>query len=165
MAVQFTRTLTFTRLANTTQYTAGDAVSDNATTATVATFTLANMCSGKGGGGRIDSIVLHKSDQDLTAADFDIYLFDTAVDGANFEDNVAHGLTDAELATCLGFVALTAAADGIAMTTGDLYHKTNLDWTYGLYAGTSIYVVIIARGAYTPASAEVFTLRFSGEID
>ena len=76
MAVQFTRTLSFTRLANATQYTAGDAVSDNATTATVATFTLLDMRSGPGRGGRITGLSLYKSDQDLTGADFDIYLFD-----------------------------------------------------------------------------------------
>lgn len=169
MAVQFTKQIQFTRPNNTTQYTAGDAVSDNATSATVASFTLSGMATALGRGGRITNVTLHKSDQDLTGADFDIYLFDTAVAGTSFEDNAAHALTDAELQTCIGFVSLTAASHAVSggMITGDLYSRSNLDWAYGFQGqtGTSLYVVVIARGTYTPAAQEVFTLRFGGEMD
>lgn len=170
MAVQFTKQIQFTRPNNSTQYTAGDAVSDNATSATVATFTLSDMARAPGLGGRITNVTLHKTDQDLTGADFDIYLFDAAVAGTSFEDNAAHALTDAELQTCIGFVSLTAASHAVSggMITGDLYSRSNLDWAYGFSGtgtSTDLYVVVIARGTYTPAANEVFTIRFGGEMD
>lgn len=168
MAVQFTRTIQFTRPNNTTQYTAADAVSDNATTATIATFTLSSMARGPGLGGRITGVSLHKTDQDLTGADFDLYLFDTAPLGTVFEDNAAHALTDANLQACVGVIPLLAASHAVTggMISGDLYHRTNLDMAYGLTGSTpALYLVIIARGTYTPAAEEVFTIRFYGEMD
>jgi hypothetical protein len=163
VARSFVRTATFTRLADTTQYTAGDAVSDNATTATAATFTLTAMAAQGGLGGVIKSVTLHKSDQDQTGADFDIYFFDTQPVGTGYEDNVAIAITDAEWAKCVGFVALTATSDARSVGNGDLYNKTNLDLPYECVA-SSLYFVIVARGTYTPADSEVFTLRVGGIV-
>lgn len=163
-ARRFLRTASFTRPSNTTQYTAADAVSDNATTATIASFTLTGMAGMVEFGGVIRSVMLHKSDHDLTAAAFDINFYTSAPSGANFEDNAEIALTDAENQACIGFVELLAA-DGADMKTGDLWSKTNLDIHYECAAGlTSLYYVIIARDTYTPASAEVFTLRVGGEV-
>lgn len=162
----FVAQIQFTRPADTTQYSVGDAISDDATTATVATFTLKGMSSRSNGGGKIKSVVLHKTDQDLTGADFDVYFFDTAPVGTNFEDNAAVALTDAEMQTCVGFVQLTAASDGVSMGTGDLYNKTNLDLPYECKGNTTnLYAVVVARGTYTPASAEVFTIRVGCEVN
>lgn len=149
------RSATFTRPADTTQYTAGDSVADNATTPTAATFTLLGM----GNSGRITSVTLHKSDQDQTGADFDVYFFDTQPAAAGYEDNAAIAITDAEWKQCIGFVQLTAAADVVSVVTGDLYNKTNLDLPYQTLTNNNLYFVIVARGTYTPASAEAITLR------
>ena|SRR5690349_8639466 len=161
----FVAQIQFTRPSNTTQYTAGDAVSDDATTATIGSFTLKGVASRMNGGGKILSVLLHKTDQDLTGADFDVYFFDTAPSGANFEDNAAVALTDAEVQACVGWVALTAAADGVSMGTGDLFGEPT-GIAYECKGGTTnLYVVIVARGTYTPASAEVFTLRCGCEVN
>lgn len=169
IARPFIRTAAFTRPSDTTQYTAGDAVSDNTTTATLATFVLPNMGAMAGMGGVIRSVTLHKTDQDQTGADFDIYFFTTQPAGTTFEDNAAIAITDAVFQTCVGFVALTASSDGRSVVTGDLYCKTNLDLPYECGADTTtvvapLYFVVVARGTYTPASAEVFTLTVGAVI-
>lgn len=164
------RTASFTRPSDTTQYSAGDAVSDeDTTTATAATFVLPNMGAMAGMGGVIHSVTLHKTDQDQTGADFDIYFFKSAVAGTGFEDNAAIAITDAEWQTCVGFVSLTALNDVVSVANGDLYCRSNLDLPYecGADAGAVVaplYFVIVARGTYTPASAEVFTLTVGAFI-
>lgn len=151
----------WTRPADTTPYTAGDAVSDDATTATAATFTLLGM----GTGGIIQSVTLHKTDPDAVGADFDIYFFTTQPGGTTYEDNAATAITDAVMQTCVGFVTLTASADGRSLSLSDLYCKTNLNLPYECATGTSaLYFVVIARGAYTPGNAEVFTLKVGAII-
>lgn len=154
------RVATFTRPSDTTQYTAGDAVSDNTTSATAANFTLLGM----GSAGVIKSVTLHKTDKDTTGADFDVYFFTTQPDGTTYEDNAAEAITDAVFQTCVGFVSLTASSDGRSMALGDVYCKTNLDLPYLIDSGSSLYFVVVARGTYTPASAEVFTLHVGAVI-
>lgn len=159
----FCRVATFARPSNTTQYTAADAVSDNATTATASKFTLTGMAPAAGMGGVIHSVTLHKDDHDLTGADFDIYFFTTQPAGTTYEDNAAIAITDAVFATCIGFVALVGSTDGRSVETGDIYCKTNLDIPYTCASGSnSLYYVIVARGTYTPADGETFTLTVGG---
>lgn len=159
------RRITFTRPSNTTQYTAGDAVSDDATTPTAATFALATDLSTVGGsGGKIRAVTLHSSDQDLVAKSFRIFFFDTQPAAAGWEDNAAIAITDDEFKRCIGFVDLTTATDIVSCVTGDIGCKSNLDLSYQYVTGVSpIYVVIVATDTYTPASAEVFTLTVHGE--
>lgn len=161
----FVRTVQFTRPSDTTQYTAGDAVSDNTTAATSATFVLKSMAPSNGMGGIINYVGLHKTDQDQTGADFDIYFFDTQPVNTGYEDNAAIAITDAEWAKCIGFVSLTASSDAVSVQNGDLYGKSIPDLPYECAGGDSqLYVVVVARGTYTPASAEVFTLRVCGRV-
>ena len=156
-----TRVATFTRPSDTTPYAIGDAVSDDTTTATAATFTLPGM----GTGGIIQSVTLHKTDPDAVGADFDVYFFTTQPGGTTYEDNAATAITDAVFQTCVGFASLTAAADGRSLALSDIYCKTNLNLPYECATGSSsLYFVIIARGAYTPGNAEVFTLRVGAVV-
>lgn len=170
IARPFVRTVAFTRPADTTQYSAGDAVSDeDTTTATAATFVLPNMGAMAGMGGVIHSVTLHKTDQDQTGADFDIYFFKGPVAGTGFEDNAAIAITDAEWQTCVGWVRFVASTDAVSVVTGDLYTKTNLDLPYECGTDTTtvvapLYFVVVARGTYTPASAEVFTMTVGAVI-
>ncbi len=170
IARPFTRVAQWTRPSDTTQYSAGDSVSDNATTATAATFALHSMGAMSGMGGVIHSVTLHKTDQDATGADFDIYFFSGPVVGSGFEDNAAIAITDAEWQTCIGFVSLTATSNAVSVVTGDLYCKSNLDLPYQCGADTAtvvapLYFVVVARGTYTPASGEVFTLTVGAVIE
>lgn len=158
----WTITQTITRPANTTQYADGDGVS-TATTGTILTF--AGVAPHVGMGGRITGLSVSKTDQDTTSAAFTLYLFDTTVVGTGFEDNVAIAITDAEWKTKFSSIVLVAA-DWENVVTGDTYTKTNLDSSYKCASDdTKIYGVLVARGTYTPASAEVFTIRLTGEVN
>lgn len=164
MTIPWVRRITFTRPADTTQYTAGDAVSDNATTPTAATFMLTGLSTQTDSGGVIRAVTLHKSDQDLTGASFRLYFFDTQPAAAGYEDNAAIAITDAEFKRCIGFVDLVTSTDIISCVTGDIGCKSNLSLSYQYAAGNSpLYVVIVATGTYTPASEEVITLTVHGE--
>ena len=161
----YTRLISFNRPADATQYAVGDGVSDNTTSATSASFAFNGVASGQGCGGKIKSVVLYKSDQDQTGADFDICFFDTQPANTGYEDNAAIAITDAEWKRCFGFVRLAASLDAANVVTGDLYCKTNLDLPYQcLVNSTSIYAVIVARGTYTPLSGETFTVTIGGEV-
>lgn len=165
IARPFSRSAAFTRPSDTTQYSAGDGVSDNTTTATSATFTLLGMASNEGCGGVIHSVTLHKSDQDQTGADFDIYFFDTQPVNTGYEDNAAIAITDAEWARCVGAVRIASATDWASVGNGDIACKSNLDLPYTCVKGSqSLYFVVVARGTYTPASAEIFTLHVGAVV-
>ena len=58
LARSWVRRIDFTRPADTTQYSVGDAVSDNATTPTAATFVLTGLSIAPNSGGMIDSVTL-----------------------------------------------------------------------------------------------------------
>jgi hypothetical protein len=169
IARPFTRTAAWTRPSDTTQYTAGDGVSDATTTATAATFVLPNMGAMAGMGGVIRSLTLHKSDDDLTGADFDVYFFKAQPVATGWDDNAAIAITDAEWANCLGFVSFVGSTDGRSVQNGNIYCKSNLDLPYECGTDTTtvvapLYFVVVARGTYTPASAEVFTLTVGAVI-
>ena len=160
-----TATVSFTRPADTTQYGLADAISDATTTATAATFAIPGMASVNGGFGRIHSLTLHKSDQDLTGADFDVAFFTGQPVATGFDDNAALAITDTEWKQCVGVVPLTAAANGASVANGDLFCARNVNLVYKCETSVrSLYFVVVARGTYTPASAEVFTLTVGYEM-
>ena len=162
--IPWVRRITFTRPADTTQYTAGDAVSDNATTPTAATFLLSGLSTQTGSGGIIRSVSLYKSDQDLTTASFQVNFFDTQPAAAGWEDNAPIAITDAEWQRSIGMVQLLTGTHGFTAVTGDIYTRSGLDLPYQYVTGDSpIYVVLTAAAAYTPASGEAITLIVSGE--
>jgi hypothetical protein len=150
---------TITRLAgNTTQYTLGDAISDHATAATVAGY-LQLDTRARAGGVRFLDFTMHKTDPDVTTADFALLLFTTLPALTTFEDNVAAGFTAAELRECKGVVPFVTAnwVGGTAMTGGNI-QTVSKELCIVLPAGSStVYGILIAQSAYTPADGEVFT--------
>jgi len=148
-----------TRPANATQYAVGDALSDNATTPTAAGYFTLPLVRRKGGGGKIISATLHKSDDDVTTAAFDVLLFDTVPALAGFEDNAAIAITDAEMKTCQGVLRFTAAG-WARHGTGDTQTVTPESPIGFVCVSTemNLYGITALQGTYTPASAEVFTL-------
>lgn len=161
--IPWVRRVDFTRPANTTQYSIGDALSDNATTPTAATFALSGLATSLDTGGVIKAVTLYKGDQDQTGASFQVNFFDTQPAAAGWEDNAAIAITDDEWKRTIGYVQLSASSDVSNVVTGDAYCKSNLDLPYAYVTGTSpIYIVITLLGTYTPASAEPFTLVVSG---
>lgn len=151
-------TASFTRPANTTAYAANDAVSDDVTTPTALEFT--NVAVIPKAGGIIRSAVLHKSDPDTTNAAFTLLLFDTSPAVAGFDDNSAIAITDAEFQNNFVGRITFAQASAESRVTGDLWNEQGIDMGYQCATGgSSLFGVMVADAAYTPGSAEVFTIK------
>lgn len=149
---------TVTRVSgNTTQYTAGDAISDNATTPTTAGYFTLDFATVKGGSVMLTDFTLHKSDHDVTAATFWLFLFDALPVLTGFEDNVALGITDAEMKNVKGCVTF-AAADWQNATLGDIQTVSKTIGIVFADGSSTLYGVLVAGDTYTPADGEVFTL-------
>lgn len=154
----------FTRPANTTQYAAGDVVG----TSPAANLAFANVARVNGGGLRIVGATLHKTDNDTTGADFDLVVFDAAPTA--IADNAEWLPSDAEGATVVAVVSFAngnAKVLGAASATGNLWQTILTHPVPVACAPTSraLYGVLVARGTYTPASAEVFSVTLHVEID
>jgi hypothetical protein len=147
-----------TRPNDSTQYAAGDAISDNTSTPTAAGyFTFAF------GGMTAPTVVLtdfyiHKSAQGSTNATFALLLFTARPALAGFEDNAASAITDTEMRDdCVGVVQF-AAADWNNVATGDAQNVAQNITVTGTGEGLTLYGVLIAQAAYTPGASEVITV-------
>lgn len=145
-------TATVTRPADTTAYASGDLVA-NSTTAgsvTVPTLTVARKAAGSI---ELRGVKLHKSGTVITNASFRIHFFRVAPTVTN-GDNGAY--LPSGVANYLGYFDVTVdqvfsdGAAGFSIPSGGRAIK--------LASGTDIFPLIEARGAYTPISAEVFTI-------
>ena len=149
--------VTFTRPADTTAYASGDLVA-NSTTAGSVVFEEVDLTVTSAGSVAIKRIGLKKSGTGTTNASFRVHLFRT-LPTTTGGDNAALAVTGLD-----GYIGTTditvdkALADGAAgwtLASGDalasLRFGTNLK---------SVFVVVEARGAYTPASAEEITVEF-----
>lgn len=144
-----------TRPADTSAYADNDAVSDSTSAPTVPAITGAAKAANHGG--LIVGLTFARSDTDVALAAFDVYVFDTTFTG--LEDNAAFDASDAEMLTCVGIISI-AAADWKASTTGAFVRKTGLNIGFVSDAANKLYIAIVAKAAYVPASAEVFSLNF-----
>lgn len=155
----FITTDSFARLANTTAYAAGDAVSDNATTGTALEFT--NAAHFQGRGGVLETLTI-KTDFVTAAGDpgglaGELWLFTVAPVGTNFEDNAAVAFTYAESQNVVAVLPFDFDTDGYAgaAATAFVLFQRDLSIPYKCAStDTSLYGVIVARNAYVPASAQ-----------
>lgn len=147
------RTITdsFSRPADTTQYTGGDLVANSTTAGSVVPLTF-NV--GRGGI-RVKGAFITKTDEtDLTAADFSLHLFGSSPTVANGDNGTLSYNYAAKFAD-IDFATMVAATDvAWAFSQG-------LDLNY--YTTGNIYGLIEADGTYTPASAEVFSVTLAFE--
>ena len=148
-----------TRPNDSTQYAAGDAISDNATTATAAGKFILDFQTKSGGFGSVllTDFTLHKSDHDVTTATFWLLLFDASPAVAGWEDNAQLAITDAEMQNCKGVVTF-AAADWANVVIGDVQTVSKTIGFVFPTASTTIYGILVAGDTYTPAASEIFTL-------
>lgn len=146
-----------TRPADTTAYADGDAVTDSTSTPNDSEFSGCSRVND--GSGVILSATLIDSVNGTVPTGFDLFLFDTAPTATN--DNTAFALTDANANDCIGVISFTSASDGIdAGANNYIYHKSGLNIPFVCSGGaTKLYGLLVVRGAYTPASAEVFQMR------
>jgi hypothetical protein len=167
---------TLTRPADTTAYTAGDAVS-NSTSAPTA-ISLADVVDINGGSGAIVEVMLECNLATVTNGTFRVYFFNTTFTPNN--DNAAFDKLHANGAYLQGYVDLpilvadssSAAAAATRITVGQGGSvgvgggDDGLPLRFTCASGDNdLYVVIVATGAYTPSSGEVFRLSVVVEPD
>jgi len=149
----------YTRPANTTQYTIGDTISDSAT---VLAFDLSlNGISQNGTTGIIVQAFLISSAYQSTGLNADLLLFDRTVTVP--VDNAACAITDAELLTCVARISFETQVI-VLPTTGVngncIYVGTQVNEIFECKSDDDVlYGVLVARNAYTPISGEVFTVK------
>lgn len=146
-------TANFTRPADTTAYASGDTVANSVTAGSVTplTLTAARVAAGTF---MCHRLKLHKSGTSVTNAAFRVHLFKTSPTSAS-GDNAAISMTG--VAGYLGYVDIVidqAFTDGAAGFSS----LAMSDTIVSLASGTSLFALLEARAAYTPISAEVFTL-------
>lgn len=147
MLPTFTVSGGFTRPGDITAYASGDLVANSTTAGSVTPIRL-----GIGEGGQIRRARLRKSDPGTTNAQFRVHLFAGSPTVAN-GDNGA--ISSNMVANYLGAIDVTigqAFTDGAA-GLGVPNNGSEINSEAGV-----VYALIEARAAYTPVSAEVFTL-------
>ena len=145
---------TFTRPANTTQYTAGDLVANDATAGNVVplAFDVGQLIQGKITGG-----TLRKSTNATTAATFRLHLF-TVTKAVTNGDNGA--LAIADYSGYIGSLSFDMSSGAVGIAGGPLDKPATAPGTplsYMRANGGTLYGLLEATGTYTPASAETFT--------
>lgn len=153
---------TFTRPADTNAYAAGDVVCNSTSAPVIMTFPGAARRGARGGFGILQDATLFSSANVATKLDCELLLFDTTV--AMDNDNAAFTPTDAELLTLVARVPFYASAwsagDATAGAGGNAFCQvSNLGIPFNVGAVNDLFGVLVARAAYTPVSAEVFTVR------
>lgn len=146
-----------TRPNDTTQYAAGDPISDNATTPTAAGYFTFDFAGQPGAGYRFLDFTAHKSTNATTGADFDLLLFTTLPALAGFEDNAACAITDAEMLECKGVVRFTNGA-WTNVITGAVQTVAFERGIVPTSASSTVYGILMNASTYTPAAQEVFTI-------
>lgn len=141
-----------TRPADTTQYAAGDAISDSTSAPTSGGFTLTGAARKSGGSGIITDMTIASSNDPATRLSGEVFLFNQSV--TNVNDNAAFAVSDSEIKTCVAivpFALFDAGNNGFA-------HVTGLNILFTCSGSANLRFLIRARNAYTPASSEVITV-------
>lgn len=140
----------FTRPADTTAYASGDLVANSVTVGSVSALTFSPCTKGAGRSGQIRRVGITKTGTSVTNTTVRVHLFNVlptlATNGDNGAITIATGA-----AGYLGQVDVVinqAFTDGAA---GWLTTEIN-------YNALTLYGLLEARGAWTPASAEVITV-------
>ena len=142
-----------TRPANTTAYTANDVVSDATGDAH---YTFSDMANVGRQTGEIVTAKCISSGNESTLPDCDLYLYDTDI--ADVADNAAFAATDAENLRCVGVLNF-AQASWKSSGASSICELKNVGLQYKcLNKNLQLFGQLVMRNAYTPISAEVFTV-------
>lgn len=152
--------VSFTRPADTTAYASGDIVANSTTAGSVVPLNFPNCSNGIGRTLQIRRVRIFKTNTSTTNASFRVHLFNvlpTVTSGDNAALAIATGG-----ANYLGQVDITVGqgtGDGAA---GQATTEINCHPVGG---ATNLYGLLECRGAYTPGSAEVFTISLEMSQD
>ena len=149
----------FTRPANTTAYTAKDALANSTSAPTVLSF--ANAVRVSGGTGYVVSARINTS-QTICVARFRLHLFRTTPTAIN--DNAAYTLLDANFAVRLGYIDFPAMqTEGTGSTAANSQNATvRLPIVCG---ATTLFGLLESLDAFTPASAQTFKVELVVEAN
>jgi len=143
----------FTRPADTTAYASGDIVANSTTAGSVVPLNFPNCSNGVGHPMQVRRVRIFKSGTSTTNASFRVHLFNV-LPTVSSGDNAALAITTGG-ANYLGQVDVTVGqgtGDGAA---GQATTEINC---HPAAQATNLYGLLEARGAYTPASGESFTV-------
>jgi hypothetical protein len=153
---------TITRPGDTTQYADGDLVANSTTAGSVTAmeFTFLNRnqrsCCVRG-------VRINKTGTSVTTAVFRLHLFSASPGVAN-GDNSA--FVPSVMSGWLGRVEVTVDEAGTAGAAGRAAIADGIHIALaGPQTSVTLYGLLEAKGTYTPANAEVFTLTLEVEVD
>lgn len=144
----------FNRPADTTAYASGDLVANSTTNTSVVAISFANAVLAEGGCVRVERARLSKSGTSTTNASFRLHLYSATPSTIANGDNAALLTARAGYVGALDVTVDRAFSDG---AHGAGVSLTGSPMTIAIASGTTLYGLLEARGAYTPASAETFT--------
>lgn len=148
----------FNRPADATAYASGDLVANNTTAGSVAALAYTSAARVSGGSGMVRRVRLKKSGASVTNASFRVHFYGADPAASTGITNGDNGAWLTKHASYLGAVDITvdkafsdaAAGVGVPNSGGEInYVATN----------QTIWALIEARAAYTPASGETFTVE------
>ena len=149
----------FTRPADTTAYASGDLVANSTTAASVAAMQFSKATDWEGGQFYIRKVRIKKSAVGVTNCALRLHLYSTNP-CTTAPTNGDNGAWVTKIAGYIGAFDVTVdkvfsdGAQGVGVPTTGVESSGQCD------AGSQIlYGLLEARGAYTPASAEVFTVE------
>lgn len=148
----------FVRPADTAVYASGDVINDSTSAGTVLSFSRALGI--RGNNALLVSALLIDAAAQATKLASELWLF-TAAPGAD-NDNTPFTPTAVELESMIAIIAFTTphVADATAGATGTVvFPATDMAKVFRAGGASSdLYGVLVARIAYTPVSAERFTI-------
>jgi hypothetical protein len=156
----------FTRPANTTAYAANDLVANDVDAGDVVALEFLDAVRAEGAAFRIERLRLYKSGTSITNASFRVLIFDRAPVPSVGDNGVLLSSSTYAISTAAGFdgwfevtmdrnATLFATGPAAVPVSGGSITATPL-------TGTSLYALIMATAAYTPASGETFTVVLEG---
>jgi len=160
---------TLTRPANTTTYTAGDVVSNDAATGVALVF--AGVVRGTNGNGSVALATLVDSANQTLKGDFELWLFNTAPVAVN--DNLPLAITDIALGALVTVIKFPVAgalvsnlgvgADGNVTYFGVPASGAPDAVIFTKKTSRDLFGVVVVRNAYVPIASS--TLRFTLSIE
>lgn len=155
---------TLTRPSDTTAYASGDLVANSTTAGSV---TLLSWSIPEGGLW-LQRVRLTSTNANVTNASFRLWLTtDSAMSFANGDNGALSLSSGLAIADVIGYVDI--ALDALVTGVGAIGLATYDAGLFPIYGASSangrgtVYGFLEARAAYTPASAEVFTIHLRGE--
>lgn len=142
--------------ADTTQYSANDALSDSTSAPTSGGFTFTSAARASGGSGIITDAIITTDNDSGTPLQGEIWLFNTSV--TNINDNSAFAVSDSEIKTVVGkipFALEDAGNNGFA-------HVSGLNITFTCSGSANLRFLVRVKNAYTPVGSEVLTFKIAG---